>query len=803
VFRVFDHMMRLVTDMRLALRALLAARGFAAAAVVTLALGMTLSTAAMVAINAYLFSGLPYPEADRLHGIRYGAPGQEPVRGLEALDWPALDEVIELPIAWDLDMFYLLGGEHAESAPGAWITRGFVQALGVRPALGRGIGDDAFVAGGPNEALISHRLWTSRFGGDPAVLGRGFEAYVSDRPNETERFTIVGVLPADFWHINPYTDVLVPLRAPTYPYIARLREGVAPGVAAERIRALVVRGTSVPDNWTVQVVPAGDAYVAPLRPVLRTAAGAAALVMLVACANVAGLLLVRASRRRREVALRSALGAGRAAIARMLFAEGLVLGAAATTIALGTTWVLLRSLAPLVEQQLGRAAPGGIGAFALDWRVLVFATALGLLTSVVCALVPLAALRGSRLASELQGTQRSATDGRPTRRARAALMIAEVAASLALLVGSAAMLRSVVVLVGTDLGIAGERVLNSSLTLRQSRYPDAASRAAVFDRLAARIAETPGVELVGLTTAWPLQQPGQAALHDAADPARGARGAVHSVSESYFEVLAIPILAGRAFQFSDGSAAEPVAILGESLARQLWPDGSALGRRVSVVPPQPGEATVQRRVVGIARDVRQGPTDDDRADVYVPMRQTASRFAFLLVRTAGEPSAIAPALHASAREIDPELVLHRARPLHEIIDEATARPRFLTSLLGSFAMAAAVLALVGVYGVIAYAVRQREREIAVRVAVGADPARIVRLFVRQGGVLLLAGLVAGVATTLAAGRLLESQFFGVTVRDPVAIAAAVAAFGCAGLLAVWWPARRAATTDPAIALRAE
>jgi ABC-type antimicrobial peptide transport system permease subunit len=246
-----------------------------------------------------------------------------------------------------------------------------------------------------------------------------------------------------------------------------------------------------------------------------------------------------------------------------------------------------------------------------------------------------------------------------------------------------------------------------------------------------------------------------------------------------------------------------VGILSESLARQLWPDGRALGQRVSIVPVQPGEATIRRRVVGIARDVRQGPADDDRADLYVPMPQMASRFAFLLVRTAGDPSGSVPGLRAAARDVDPELVLHGLRPLAEIIDEATARPRFLTSLLGSFALAAAVLALVGVYGVIAYAVRQREREIAVRVAVGADPGRIVRLFVRQGGLLLLAGLACGVATTLAAGRVLESQFVGVTVRDPIAIAAAAAAFGCAGLLAVWWPARRAATTDPAIALRAE
>jgi putative ABC transport system permease protein len=328
---------------------------------------------------------------------------------------------------------------------------------------------------------------------------------------------------------------------------------------------------------------------------------------------------------------------------------------------------------------------------------------------------------------------------------------------------------------------------------------------ALFDRLAARMSAIPGVDSVGLTTTWPLQQPGQVRIHDAGAPAHGARAALHAVGDTYFATVGIPVVAGRPFQAIDAPSAEPAAVVSESLARQLWPDGSALRRRVAILEAQPGGdgAAGSRRVVGIVRDVRQGPADDDRADLYVPLRQTASRFAFLLVRTAAGPAASVPALHAAAHDVDPELVLHRPRPLGEIIAEATARPRFLASLLGSFALAAAVLALVGVYGVMAYAVRQREREIAVRVAVGADPARIVRLFVRQGGVLLLTGLAAGVGATLAGGRILESQFFGVTVRDPIAIATALAAFGCAGLLAIWWPARRAATMDPAIALRAE
>jgi putative ABC transport system permease protein len=798
-------MTRFPTEIRLAIRTLLKARGLAATAVVTLGLGMTLCTVAMVAVNAYLLSELPYPNADRLHWIRYGVPGQEQPRGLASLDWRGVDDAIEVPVAWDLDMFYLLGGEHAESAPGAWVTRGFMEALGIRPTIGRGFDDSAFSRGGEHVAIISHRLWTTRFGGDPAIVGRTFAAYVSDRPHETERFRIVGVLPPDFWHLNPYTDILAPLRAPTFPYMARLRPGVSSAAAAARIRAFVAGGTAVPDNWTVNVVSAHEAHVAPLRPMLRTAATAAALVMLVACANVAGLLLVRATRRQREVAVRAALGASRAAIGRMLLAEGLVLGASATLLAVVATWLTLRSLAPLVEQQLGRAAPGGATAFAVDWQVLAFATFVGLVTAVACTLVPLVALWRPQLMPALQGGQRGATEGRRTQRLRAGLMIVEVAASLALLVGSAAMLRAVVTLMRTDLGISAARVLNSSLTLRQSRYPDAASRAGVFDRLASRVADIPGVESVGLTTAWPLQQPGDVRIELVGEAGRGARAAVHTIGDQYFGTLSIPIVAGRPFGAADGSGAEPTAIVSESLARELWPDGGAVGRRVAVPQAQDGGGTlvVARRIVGIVRDVLQDPSDTQRADLYRPMRQAPTRFAFVLVRTAGAPSAAAPALLDAARDVDPELVVHRPRPLQAIVDEATARPRFMTSLLGFFALAAAVLALVGVYGVIAYAVRQREREIAVRLAVGADPARIVRLFLRQGGAILVMGLVAGTIATLTAGRFVESQLFGVTFRDPVAVSAAVVAFGGAGLLAVWWPARRAAATDPAIALRSE
>ncbi len=456
-----------------------------------------------------------------------------------------------------------------------------------------------------------------------------------------------------------------------------------------------------------------------------------------ACGNVAGLLLVRATKRQREIAVRSALGAGRPAIARMLLAEGLVLGTASTIAGLLITRLTLTSLAPLVQQQLGRSAPGGVSAFAIDARVLLFAAAVTLVTAVMCTLVPLGASLRSPLSGLLSGS-RTSTEGRRSQRIRAGLIAIEIAASLALLAGSTLMLRSVVSLLRTDLGFESDRVLNASITLRQNRYPDGPSRVAMFDRIAARLLATPGVESVGMTTAWPMQQARALPIEVEGREGQITTATIQGINDQYFATLNIAVAAGRSFATSDRIGTEPVVIVSETLARRLSSDGTVLDMRVSV--PTSEERKELRRIVGVVRDVRQIPTDTDLADVYVPMLQTPTRFSFVLVRTAGAPAGWLAALGAAFRDVDPELAIDRARPMQQDVDALTSRPRFLAWVLGSFAVAAAVLALVGVYSVIAYAVRQREREIAVRMAVGADPARITRVFVRQGGTILAIGL---------------------------------------------------------------
>jgi putative ABC transport system permease protein len=801
----------LPTDIRIALRTLLKARGFTATLVFTLGLAMALCAAVLLVVNAYLIRELPYPAASRLYSVRYAPPGERPPQDMEALNWRSLDDVIEHPIAWDLDMFYLIGGEHAESAPGAWVTPGFMQGLGIEPAIGRGFDADAFASGSPQVALISHSLWQRRFAGDPAVVGRRFEAYVSDRPEEAETFTIVGVLPAGFWHVNPYTDILTPLRAETYPYFVRLRGGVPAADAAARITALVRAGArGVRHDWQAHLIAVHDGYVASVRPVLRAVGAAAGLVLLVAAANVAALLLIRATRRQREVAVRMALGAGRRGIVRLLAIEGVLLAFGATAVGLIAGGLAIAWLAPVVQRELGRPAPGGAPAFSIDAPILLMSAGGGVLLAFACALVPLAASWRSNLQQALHSATRSATESRGSQRARSALIALEIAASLALVAGSTLMIRSVVRMVGVDFGIRADRVLSVPLTLRQRSYPKAADRLAFYERLLPRLSEIPGVDSASLGNWYPLQQPRtQDVLAEAGGQrlgaGRAAKAPVLAAAPGWFETLGVPIVAGRGFTAADREGREPVAIVSQSLARQLWPHGGELGSRVFVSndDEETGGRSTARVVVGIARDVKQTQADENLADLYVPLLQAPSRFAQIYVRTSGAPAAWLAAVRAVVRDIDPEVTLDRSESLQAGIAAQSARPRFLAALLATFALVAGLLALVGIYGVIAYAVRQREREIAVRMAIGADPQRITRLFVRQGLVVLAAGLVLGVIASLGAGRLLASQLFGVTPGDPGSLLLASSAFAAAGLLAVWWPARRAAATDPAGVLKEE
>ncbi len=797
---------RLVHDTRAASRSLAKARGFSGVAISTLAVGLTLCTITLTVLNAYFVRELPYPAADRLYSVQYAPPGSDPPRGLRSVDWRALGDVIEHTIAWDLDMFYLTGMTRPERAPGAWVTPGFIEGYGVRPAIGRNFDTTDFQLGRPQVALISHRLWQGRFGGDGAVVGRRFQAYVSDRPDEPEVFTIVGVLPEGFWHLNPFTDILVPLRSSSYPYTVRVRKEASPGVVAERMTALVRSGSQTLDPaWEVSLISTKGRYVAEMRPVVRAVTIAVGLVFLITCANVAMLFLVRTKRKEPELAMRLALGSTRGQLARLILLEALLLGAVATATGLVCGRLLMAWLGPQAEQQLGRMVPGGLAGFELDGTVIAGTVACGLLSTCIFMLAPMVTAWRTNL--ELPRSSSAQTEGARRLRARSLLVAFEVAASLALLTGSALLVESAYRMLRVDFGIDTERTLMASLSLRQRSYPDVDARAAFYERIEERLANVPGFQAVAMSDLWPLQAPRR---REVARTAGGGvvvtEAGVIGVSSDYFETLNVPLREGRVFAAYDRWEAERVAVVSETLARRLEPQSSIVGQRLQLraeTPRSAGEAPLSLLVVGVVADVRQTHTDEDFGDLYMPLVQRGPLFAWILARVPAFSPTWEDEIWTAVSGIDPDVSLGPPQILQTGVDDERARPRFLASLLSGFATFAGVLAVVGVYSVISYSVRQRQREVAVRMAVGADRSSVALLFLRQGGIVLAGGLTLGVGCALAVSRALESQLYGVHAGNPRVLVLTTLAFGVCGLLAIAWPAMRATSIDPAVTLRGD
>ena len=792
--------MGLLLDLRAAIRALIAARGFAAIAISTLSSGLALAVVTLAVVNAYVFRSLPYPAADRLYRVDYAPPNQSPPRGLEQLDWSMLDDIIDVGIAWDLDVFYLLGHEYPESAPGSWVTPGYVTGLGVKAALGRTFDAADFAPGGPSVALISHRLWQTRFGGDADVLGLTFHAYVSDRPDEAEVFSIVGVLPPDQWHLNVYTEVLTPLKARTYPYMVRLRPGVRPADATARIDGFVRGGLgSVPATFNVVLTSTHESYVASVRPILWSVAAAATLVLLIASANVAVLTIVRGRRRERELAVRLALGASHVRIAQLLALEGMLLGTLSLVLGLIIASSILPFIAPFIESSLDRRIPGGLAALRIDGSVLAAVLICGAVVTLVLTILPLVSLRRSSASTSIAGSGRGATD-EGAGRTRGLLIAVEVAASLTLLAGAGLMAETAIRMLRVDFGLDADDVVTASLVLRQRSFPDVAARAAFFERLLAELQGVGGSTSRALGDWWPLQSSRPRRVEAAGQGASTGTANPFSVSADYFETVGIPLREGRTFTGQDRIGSPPVAIVSEALARRLW-QGRAVGQLLTIHPDGEGQPETVM-VVGIVADVRQSHSDTDLQDAYLPLAQRASRFAFLYLR-APQSLAWETELRSAIARLNPEIALGTPRALGLGIEQERARPQFLAYLLATFAALASVFALVGMHGVVAYAVRQRQREVAVRMAVGADARSVTMMFLRDGALVLAGGLAAGVAGAVALGQVLQSQLYGVQPTEPRVLAVAVLVFGAVALAAMLWPAWRASTTDLMAILKAE
>ena len=789
-------------DLRQAARLLRRTPAFSLVATASLGLGFALSISTVAVVNAYFLRSLPYPAAERLYNVAYARTGEPQPQGLADMDWSSLSDVVEVPIASDPDVLYLTEGGYTQSAPCSHITTGFLEGLGIRPVLGRTFNDADAVEGAPKVVLISHALWRDRFDLDPNVVGRQFKAYSAEDERATATLTIVGVLPADFW-TSRRIDVLLPLQNRVVTtYMVRLREGVSVEQAERRIADHARTAASkFPPQWSgVRLRSVHEQYVSELRPVLRAVAIAAALVLVIACANVALLMLLRSTRRQKEVALRMALGAGRGDVMRMLVAEAFVLSAAAFAMGLALTALTLRGLAPLIEQNLGRRVPGGPDAITIDATVVGLSVLMGLVITLALSLAPMFSTWRTDLFNTLRRDGQGSAGSLTGRRVRSILTAAEIAGALALLVGCGVMVRTVLHLTRTDLGFETDHIVRAQFSLPSQPYNDKSALLDFYDRLMERVDGSASL------SDWPpfaelLRHPLEAEGTDTTNLQTG----VMSVSTGYFSTMGMRVLEGRRFEPSDRLGAEPVAIISEALAHRLWPDGRAIGRRLRTAEEVSVRAplTVWRTVVGVTANVRQTFTDEDPLDIYLPFMQAPNRFTSFYLKTGAPTSLWLERLRTVVAEINPEAAVAASPPLTAGANELLAGPRFLASLMTGFALFAAVLAVLGIYGVVSYAVQQREREIAIRMALGATASGVTTMLVKHGAALLAIGTVSGLIAATGVTRMLRAQLHGVGPFDVLAFTATAAALVGAGLLATWWPAHRAARRSPLVALKGD
>jgi predicted permease len=791
-----------VRDVRLAARALRRTPGFTVVTVASLVLGLTLAACAVAVTNAYLIRSLPYPSSSRLYHVMYAPPGPYEPGGLSALDWRSVSDVVEMPVTTTSETLYLTEGRYAQPSRALRVNRGFLDALGVRAVLGRSFTDDELAQDGGDAVMIGHALWRDRFARDSAVIGRTFRADVGEQGGERRTYRIVGVLTPGFWfgrESSALVDVVMPLRSPARTYLVRLRDGVPASLAERRLTdATRAVATDLPADWTgVHLVSAHERYVGALRPVLLGVTVAAALVLVIACVNVSVLVLLRALHRQKEMSVRVALGAGRRHIVRLLMAESGLLCVVALLLVLGLTRTALRLLAPLIESQLGRPAPGGVSAITLDGTVVLAVAITGVVIAFSLCLIPLTTPWRRRLAQTLHGAGRHGTDGTSMARVRSVLIGFELAGSLVLLVGCGLMLRSVLEMAQADLGFRTDDVVRVRVVIPEQAYADASTRYAFYDRVTERAAALARARVA--LTSWPpfAESMSMPLVADGSADLKPTGGII-TVGPDYFTVLGTSIRDGRAFTRADRLGAEPVAIVSETLARRLWPGQRAVGHRIRAVEGAGRSQPVAtwRTVVGVAQDVRQTYGDPELGDVYLPFYQIPpERFGTFYLQTAMSAVAVESQLRSAIAESDPMAIVRGAGSV-ESENRQLAGTRFLTLMLSAFGALAAILAVVGMYGAIAYAVLQRRREFAIRIALGATRQAVTRLSMRTGGLVVACGLAAGVLAASGAGRVLRSRLYGVPAFDVWTILAACVLMGGAGLVAVWWPARRAASVDP-------
>ncbi|HEV2806266.1 MAG TPA: ABC transporter permease [Chthoniobacterales bacterium] len=803
----------MLADLRYALRMLAKSPAFTFVAVLTLGLAIGANSAIFSVVNAVLLRPLPYPHSEQLVRVFGKQPQLDlaPNSPANFLEWHDENKVFERIGTYVGQGFNLLGGDQPERVIGARLSADVLPLLGVQPALGRVFTNDEDQEGRAQVVILSHDFWQRRFGGDPNTVGQTIT--LNDKP-----YTVVGVMPAGFAFPSTRTQAWVPMafsaaerktRDTNYiDVIARLK----PGVSVEQARAnmdAVARSQAErypKTNFGVGVTVRSlqEHIVGDVRPMLVVLLGAVAFVLLIACANVANLLLARAASRQREMSIRGALGASRSRVVRLLLTESVLLAIVGGAVGLLLAIWSLDLLVSLKPANLPRLAEIGV-----NRTVFLFTLGVSVFTGLLFGVVP--ALQVSRLDLNegLKESSRGGTDSPRRHRMRALLVVSEVALSLVLLVGAGLMIRSFSRLLAVDPGFKADHVLTAFVALPQSKYPKHEEQTAFFDRLLERLRNLPGVTAAGLVTDIPLYG-GSSTGFDVegrpeAAPGTRAMTDYRLISSDYFAAMGMRLVKGRAFSRHDNETAPGVVIINETLATRFFAGEDPIGRRLDLS----GDPKDLREIVGVVGDVRNYGLDAEvKPEVYVPFLQSAPGYLSsvasaptIVVRSAMEASALGSALREQVQALDKDQPVSEIKTMEWYLADSMAQRRFNMFLLGAFAGIALVLAAVGIYGVIAYTVTQRTHEMGIRIALGAKGGDILRLVFSNAMATTLAGIALGLGAAFALTRLLRSLLYQVSPTDPLIFAAIPLLLLTVSIIATYLPARRAMKVDPITALR--
>jgi putative ABC transport system permease protein len=807
-------MQSLIQDLRYGARMLLKAPGFTLIAVITLALGIGANTAIFTVVNTVLLRPLSYSEPERIMRLAPEWPNESFRNASEPkfIFWREHSQAFD-GVAATIGIgsgVNLSGGSEPEFVTGVRVSADFFRVLGVNPAIGRGFTKEEDSQNGERVVILSHGLWQRRFGADPAIAGKSVSI-------DGNNYAVVGVMPENFTYGARQLDVFVPVRVNpssaneghNYTVLARLKPGVSRAQALADMKSVFEQFKSAypkqlwPNETGVRVESYLASLTAEARPMLLILFGAVSFVLLIACANVANLLLTQATARRKEMALRQALGASRLSLARQLLTEGVLLALIGGGIGLLLAVWGVEALMALMPQGLIPRS-GEIG---FDWRVLVFTLGVASLTGLIFALAP--ALQAARVDVNhalKEGGGKGAIGGERGR-LRSALVIAEIALAITLLAGAGVLIRTFANLRQVDPGFDPGNVLTFEVAPNGKQYETTDQNMDYFRRALERLKALPGVESVAVTSNLPLGAFLNLGVGIAGIPDSMNSTEIRMVTPDYFKVMKMSVLRGRAFTDADSAGAPPSIIVNEAYARWTFPHADPISQSLTVQ----GEQVYQ--IVGVVNDVKQFSLGDPAPrTVFIPVAQTpdgvmrlARRYVTMkfAIRASGDPLALGAAVKREMLKVDPSLPLTNMRSLEQIVARSLAQQRFNSTLLSLFAALGLLLAAIGVYGVMSYVVTQRTHEIGVRVALGARASDVLRLIVGKGMALALAGVALGLGASFALTRLMKDFLFGVRPADPLTFGVSASLLTIVALIACYVPARRATRVDPMVALRRE